>query len=317
MPIPRPTGLFPPSRPARAAHRRPPPHAADLVVLAGLVLLGGCAPPPQPAVPADRPVEASAEARALRVPLDDFTLSRLDIHTIEYAEDLLTRACMRGRGFDWELLPPPARTDTDPLHRRRYGVIEPEVAERYGYHVPPPAPDQQAREQVWRRREALPPAEQRAAYGPDGQGGCRETARTRLAQGIPAVDQQQLNGYIGDTFEASQRVPAVVAAFGAWSACMKAGGFTYRTPLDAANDRAWASSARPAPREIAVAVADVVCKRATGLVATWSAADQAVQLAAIAAHRTDFARFRQARDAELRAARQVIGQTGPPSKSTT
>ncbi|AQZ62067.1 unnamed protein product [[Actinomadura] parvosata subsp. kistnae] len=268
-------------------------------------------------MPADRPVEASAEARALRVPLDDFTLSRLDIHTIEYAEDLLTRACMRGRGFDWELLPPPARTDTDPLHRRRYGVIEPEVAERYGYHVPPPAPDQQAREQVWRRREALPPAEQRAAYGPDGQGGCRETARTRLAQGIPAVDQQQLNGYIGDTFEASQRVPAVVAAFGAWSACMKAGGFTYRTPLDAANDRAWASSARPAPREIAVAVADVVCKRATGLVATWSAADQAVQLAAIAAHRTDFARFRQARDAELRAARQVIGQTGPPSKSTT
>ncbi|WP_344896063.1 hypothetical protein [Nonomuraea antimicrobica] len=249
----------------------------------------------------------SAEASGLSVPLDDFILSRLDIQTIEYAEDLLTRACMRGSGFDWEMLPPPARTDTDPLHRRRYGVIEPEVAGRYGYHLPPLAPDQQAREQVWRRRDALPPAERRAAYGHDGQGGCRNTARTRLAEGVPKLDQQRLNGFIGDTFEASQRVPAVVAVFGAWSRCMKAKGFAYGMPLDAAADPAWARSAQPSPREIAVAKADVGCKRTTGLVAAWSTADSHVQLDAIATHRADFDRFRQARDAELRAAEQVIG----------
>ncbi|WP_431932909.1 hypothetical protein [Nonomuraea jabiensis] len=46
---------------------------------------------------------------------------------------------------------------------------------------------------------------------------------------------------------------------------------------------------------------------ATGLVAARSAADKAVQLDAIAAHRRDFDRFRRARDAELRVARQVTG----------
>ncbi|MEV0616261.1 hypothetical protein AB0I81_23300 [Nonomuraea sp. NPDC050404] len=290
MPIPRPAGPFSSAHPSRAA--------LSLLVA---VLLAGCVPTPESVVPA----EVSAEVRGLRVPFDDFTLSRLDIHTIEYAEDLLTRACMRASGLDWELLPPPARTDTDPLHRRRYGVIEPKVAEHHGYHLPPPAPDQWAREQVWRRREALPPAGRRAAYGHDGQGGCRNTARTRLAEGIPKIDRGRLNGFIGSTFEASQRLPAVVAAFGAWSGCMKDRGFAYRTPLDAVSDPAWTSSAQASPREIAAARADVGCKRATGLVAAWSAAEKAVQLDAIAAHRAEFDRFRQARDAELGAARRL------------
>jgi len=304
VPIPRSPGESPSAPPSRcrpALSTYPP-----LVLIAGLALIAGCAHPPEAAAPADKVPEASAEALGLRVPLDDFTLSRLDIHTIEYAEDLLTRACMRGSGLDWEPLPPPARTDTDPLHRRRYGVIEPEVAKRFGYHLPPLAPDQRAREQVWRRREALPPAERRAAYGHDGQGGCRHTARTRLAEDLPTIDRQRLNGFIGGTFEASQRVRAVAAVFGAWSRCMRAKGFAYRTPLGAANDPAWTRSAHASPREIAVAEADVGCKRATGLVAVWSTADRAVQLDAIAAHRRDFDRFRRARDAELRAARQII-----------
>ncbi|GAA0948485.1 hypothetical protein [Nonomuraea longicatena] len=309
MPIPRRAGRFPSARPSRVPRRRPapgtrPPLRAALVLLAAPLVLAGCARTPEDIAPAENPPEVSAEVRGLRVPLDDFMLSRLDIQTIEYAEDLLTRACMRGSGFGWEMLPPPARTDTDPLHRRRYGVIEPEVAGRYGYHLPPLAPDQRAREQVWRRRDTLPPAERRAAYG---HGGCRDNARTRLAEGVPKLDRQRLNGFIGGTFEASQRVPAVVEVFGAWSRCMKAKGFTYGMPLDAAADPAWTRSAQAAPQEIAVAEADVGCKRKTDLVAVWSSAESKVQLDAIATHRADFDRFRQARDAELRAAEQVIG----------
>ncbi|MCK2220239.1 hypothetical protein MF672_041540 [Actinomadura sp. ATCC 31491] len=297
-----PIGFF-----SRRRARRRPASPARWAALVLVLLAAGCAHPRQAAAPAGQPPEVSAEARALRFPLDAYTLSRLDIQTVEYAEDLLTRACMRGAGLDWELLPPPARVDTDPLHRRRYGVIEPEVAARYGYHLPPLAADQRAREQVWRRRETLPPAQRRAAYGDDGQGGCRQTARTRLAAGVPALDQQWLNGFIGDTFAASQRVPAVVAAFDAWSRCMKARGFGYRTPLDAAADPAWSRYPQAGPGELAAATADVGCKRATGLVATWSAADEAVQLRAIAAHRDAFDRFRRAREAELDAARKVIG----------
>ncbi|MET9246195.1 hypothetical protein [Nonomuraea sp. NPDC003709] len=72
-------------------------------------------------------------------------------------------------------------------------------------------------------------------------------------------------------------------------------------------DPAWAKPGHASSRELAVATADIGCKRATGLVAARSAADKGVQLDAIAAHRRDFDRFRRARDAELRAARQVVG----------
>ncbi|GLW09168.1 hypothetical protein Misp01_42970 [Microtetraspora sp. NBRC 13810] len=277
-----------------------------VVLTAGLVLAAGCAAGTGAPAPAEEAPEVSAEVRGLRVPFDDYSLSRLDIHTVEHAEDLLTRTCMRGLGLDWETLPPPAEQDTDPLNRRRYGLIEPELARRYGYHLPPPAPDQRARAEVWRRREALSPAVRHAAYGADGQGGCRARARARLAEGLPDIDRQRLNGHIGETFRASQRDPVVVAVFGRWSACMRARGFTYGVPFDASADPAWARSGRASPREIAVAEADVGCKRQVGLVALWSAAEQRIQRAAVAAHPEDFRLFLRAREAELRNARQVI-----------
>ena len=87
---------------------------------------------------------------------------------------------------------------------------------------------------------------------------------------------------------------------------MKAKGFAYSAPLAAVGDPTWARSTQASRREIAVADTDVSCKRATGLVATWSTAEKTVQLATIAAHHSDFAQFRQARDAELRTARQAI-----------
>jgi hypothetical protein len=93
--------------------------------------------------------QVGSEVRVLHVPLDEYKLSRLDLQTIEYAEDLLTRDCMRDAGMDWKMLPPPSNQDPDPLNRRRYGLIEPKIAALFGYHLPPLPPELRAREAVW------------------------------------------------------------------------------------------------------------------------------------------------------------------------
>jgi hypothetical protein len=290
-----------------ATRRRRP--SAGAVVLS-LVLAGcGAAEPPPAAV--RRVPEASAEARALHVPFDDYTLSTLDIQTVEYAEDLLIRDCMRGRGLRWEMLPPPASEDPNPLNRRRYGLIEPELAARYGYHLPPQVPELAARDAVWDRRDRLPRAERSAAYGDDGQGGCTAQARRHLREDIPNFnDQYRLNDFATEDFAASQQDPEVLRVYDSWRACMATAGFDYANPFAAFDDPAWGESSRPSEREIAVAEADVRCKQETRLVETWAAAEERIQLDTIRTHPQDFASFRHTKDTHLAAARQAIRELG-------
>lgn len=267
--------------------------------------LAGCSTEPQ--APVQHVPEASAEARALHVPFDDYTLSTLDMQTIEYAEDLLIRDCMRGRGLEWEMLPPPASQDPNPLNRRRYGLIEPELATRYGYHLPPQVPELTARDEVWERRDRLPRAERDAAYGDDGQGGCTAQARGHLRKDIPNFnDQYRLNDFATADFAASQKDPEVVRVYDSWRTCMATAGFEYANPFAAFDDPAWGESSRPSKRELAVAKADVRCKREVRLVETWAAAEERIQLETIRTHPQDFASFRHTKDTHLAAARQTI-----------
>lgn len=271
----------------------------------------GCAAQP-PAAEQNKVPEIGAQARALHVPLDEYKFSVPDLQTIEYAEDLLTRSCMRDLGMDWTMLPPPAdpNHDPDPLNRRRYGLIEPEIVTRFGYHLPPLSPQLAARETVWSQRDRLPPAERRAAYGDDGQGGCRAEARHHLRRGVPDLDQSRLHDLSASAFETSLKDPEVVQVFGNWSACMKPAGVRYSDPLKPFADTAWARSERPSAREIAVAEADVRCKQATDLVSIWSGAERRIQLGVISAHRGDLDGFRRAKNAELGAARRTLQEFG-------
>lgn len=269
----------------------------------------GCAAEPLTADQKNVP-EVGAEVRALRVPLDEYKLSRLDLQTIEYAEDLLTRDCMRELGMDWKMLPPPSHQDPDPLNRRRYGLIEPEIATRFGYHLPPLSPELTARESVWAQRDRLPPAERRAAYGDDGQGGCRAEARDHLRKDIPDLDQSRLYDFSAEAFRASLADPEVVQVFGNWSACMKAEGFRYSDPLEPFGDAAWAKSRRPSAQEIVVAEADVRCKQETDLVSVWSGVEERIQLDVIRSHREDFGGFMRAKNAELDTARRTLEKFG-------
>jgi hypothetical protein len=64
---------------------------------------------------------------------------------------------------------------------------------------------------------------------------------------------------------------------------MSKAGFAYSTPMDANNDPRW-SGEEVTQAEIAVAVADVNCKKKTNLVGIRMAVDAAYQRAAIAAN---------------------------------
>lgn len=274
------------------------------IVIAGLLLVtAGCASAPDDVDDQNTP-EVSEEVRALHLPFDEYELSRVDRQTIAYAEDILTRACMRGEGMDWEMLPPLSH-DPDPLIRRRYGVIESEVAARYGYHRQPLPPELSAREVVWQKRNDLPLAERHMVYGSDGEGGCRAEARGQLRKGIPGIGENRLYDYTIEVFRASQNAPEVVEVFRAWSACMESEGFDYADPLRTLEDPAWQSE-HPSAQEVAVAEADVRCKRNTDLVAVWSGTEVRIQRDTIRSHPNDFDGFARAKSLQLDAARQVI-----------
>lgn len=103
-------------------------------LLAALPLAAACSSPPPPVPP------PGEQARAISLPFDRYDFTPADLSVIERAEDLLVGDCMPSRGLAWETLPPSAEEDLEPPNRRRYGVVEPEIARRYGYHVAPRPP---------------------------------------------------------------------------------------------------------------------------------------------------------------------------------
>ena len=86
---------------------------------------------------------------------------------------------------------------------------------------------------------------------------------------------------------------------------MKATGFHYAMPWDAGNDPRFTGQ-HSSPTEIAVATADVACKRKTNVVGVWYAVDAALQKALIERHRAALDRARRDKDAHLRVAAKTL-----------
>lgn len=268
-------------------------------------LAAACSPPPPPPPPQVPP--PGAQARAISLPFDRYNFTPADISIIERAEDLLVRDCMRSRGLAWETLPPPAEDDLEPPNRRRYGIVEPEIARLYGYHVAPERPSVARRSAASESRTAsLSEQERRAAY--DESGGCLRQARARIAQGAPEVDSALFNQLITRTFEQSRREAAVVQVFRVWSACMRAGGWRYDDPLAAITDQRWLGGGPATDEEIRAARADERCKVSTGLVAVWAAAEKRLQEDAVRAHPETFEALKAAKDRQLETARTIIAE---------
>ena len=66
-------------------------------------------------------------------------------------------------------------------------------------------------------------------------------------------------------------------ALASWSTCMRSKGYRIGSPLDAPSLAPSANGPHANAQEISVAVADVACKSATGLIRTWFTVESAIQ----------------------------------------
>jgi hypothetical protein len=229
--------------------------------------------------PARNQHRASAPAGPGALPLTAYELTPTQDAQVKYLSQRLTQICMQGFGFDYDSslsttsVAESVRVDGE-FRTREFGVSDPAAVAEYGYHLPP-----------WTAGSVAPtlvadlPSAQLAVlngtvptYGPDHKavprGGCHTSASVQLAQrGIDpsGTDAAAAVGQIeADTFDQAQKDPRVLAVFGAWSACMRAAGYTFATPFTAAGDPRWAASTASAA-EIATAQRDLACKTQVGV----------------------------------------------------
>ncbi|HEU5111412.1 MAG TPA: hypothetical protein VFT95_22960 [Micromonosporaceae bacterium] len=256
-------------------------------------LVAACSGSPSPV----EPPPVLLRSAELRLPIDDYLLSPVDLRQLAAARVVLVRQCMNAAGLD---LPPPAESrETGPRtwNERRYGITDPDLAAVDGFGLgdrdpaaqqPKPAPK--------------PDAAQRAAL--DGPGGCVARAdRDQRRDSPPGADRDLPRRLSAESFDRSGREPTVRAAVSAWSECMRANGLNYDDPLAPLADARFAGA--PTEAEITAATADVECKRRTNLVGVWFTAESAIQRDLTSANREALQRVRQANEAELRVSRQV------------
>lgn len=223
-----------------------------------------------PGVPKTSATERYSSSVDLQLPLDDYRLGRREEADENRARDLLVQRCMERAGFDWHVAGMnPA--DMDP-RRRRYGVIDPDAAERYGYHPPP---DLMAEETGRLRGQVLEQPGAEVAYaGPEGTkgAGCAAQAVHRIAQGVGDADFGLVDDLGRRSLAESGKHPDVRAARRDWRACMRSRGYVYDTPVEAIEDRAWWTDV-PTEAERGVATADVDCANQVVLIETRAQAE--------------------------------------------
>ncbi|WP_225824091.1 hypothetical protein [Streptomyces naphthomycinicus] len=274
------------------------------------VMVTGCGDRHDAGPVPQRAPRASQEVRALTLPLDAFALQLPDLTRVQNAEDALTRTCMARQHLRWPGIhrDPHGSPDQWP-NRYRYGLIEPEVARRFGYH-PLPDPEADRRSVQYHARQASLSSRQRlAAYGRDGEGGCRAEAVRHLLAGVPHPDWELLNRTSTETYRRAGRTKAVTHALREWSTCMRQHGFAYADPSAAGDDRHW-NTTTPTEPEIRTALTDVACKHRSGLVDVWRETESALQRQAVDAHPDAFHALERAKTRYMSNVRTALARPG-------
>ncbi|MCF1595467.1 hypothetical protein [Streptomyces muensis] len=250
--------------------------------------------------------EPTEEVRDLVLPLDAYQLSVNEIYLIESAKDVLTRACMKKRGHDWDVIDERGRFP-DLRNRRRYGVIEMPVATEMGYHTNARllgSTEVTARKMD--RENALDADERNDALDPEN--GCYRLAGDELARGTH-VDDDLVDKLSSGSLKSALRNPDVSAAVRSWSRCMAEQGHEYKDFYTVGEDPRWANSEKPSRAERKTAEADVRCKDRVGLVKLLRETEVAVQERDIRRHKEYFAEVASAKQRHLDAARAVLDRS--------
>ncbi|MFD9411103.1 hypothetical protein ACFWBN_29325 [Streptomyces sp. NPDC059989] len=310
------------------------------VLTAAVTLLGGCADAgggkgKDGREPALGPVAANPATSAISLPLDAYTDSAAETRRMDGVQDRLTAQCMARYGFTYE--DPSARTgasgDDEDRHRNLFGVADPAQAAAHGYddtaggpRTAKPAPPQLTESAAavlfgTRPGEKVPsgpdPKTQEEADKADsgveagGQkvpaGGClREGYRKLYAPTKDSVDLLFSFGLASEAHTRSQRDSRVAAVLKGWSDCMsKAGYGGVETPYDVTG-KLGLEDDKAGPKAVAVAGADVRCKREVNLVGVWAAVETAYQGQLVEEHAETLALYKKQRDARFKLAASLV-----------
>ncbi|WP_436774111.1 hypothetical protein [Yinghuangia sp. YIM S09857] len=254
--------------------------------------------PPPPVGTAPRLADMSGQ----RLPVEEFLLQPGQSAKIQAVRKALVVRCLKAQGIDFAFPAPtgPASADSGRTQSEMRYVTPPDVAAKFGYHNPDgqvqPSPP-----------PAMPERTEKALFGKDGRGGCFADVDADLAaRGMVVQDSELVVGINVDNMARSMQDERMKAAFAAWSACMKAKGHAYATPMDASGDPRWSQAPAASPEEIATAVAHTACMTENNVVGIWFTVESAYEKREIDAHAAELAAYKAAVDNTLRYADSVL-----------
>ncbi|MEU7260931.1 hypothetical protein AB0B21_34770 [Streptomyces rimosus] len=229
------------------------------------------------------------------LPIEKYLVDTSQEKQLLQASKVLIAQCMKRFGFDYT---GPDFETTGTQHssaanrERRYGVADLQTAKSNGYHLPAPSgtskgPTAPAQE--------MSEAEDRVFIGdadpasgvhkgdkvngtPIPAGGCSGEARRELGTDTEHALANEINT---KSYVKSLADPDVKSLFDSWASCMKKKGYRYASPPDAADS---ASGEKADRKEIALAVADVECKKDVDLLGAWHDVESRIQEKMISEH---------------------------------
>ncbi|MFD9029735.1 hypothetical protein ACFVZW_01020 [Streptomyces sp. NPDC059567] len=232
---------------------------------------------------------------------------------IRDARESLVASCMKRHGFAYKPAPKLPQYGPKSLTDLRYGIHDAEVAAQYGYK---PAVDlamvaEQERKAM--QSTVLPPEQEAVLTGQAGagtapSGGCLGEAHSRII-GPGEAESTLPQDLANQAYIKSKESPAVRKAFSGWSACMKSQGYQYAEPMDAVNDRRFASM-KAGSLELATAKADLGCREKNSVVKTWYTAEAELQKSAVERNAERLQTVRSDLEKAVKNAARVLGKSG-------
>ncbi|GGV73173.1 hypothetical protein GCM10010294_34980 [Streptomyces griseoloalbus] len=276
---------------------------------------GGCSTPSgagnaEPGTGSTRPSLAPLPPPepGISLPLDSYVPSPEEQGRSDRAQAALERACLARFGLRWE---GPGRTALETGRRMalsrqaaRFGVTDPEHAERYGYHAPPWSTYDPRVGELLDQHQHVTPDVRKVLYGtateaggrPVPRNGCRAEAARRLARGAPPADRNLPGRLAEQAAAAALEDPRLSAVVGAWRSCVTGAGLRYASPQDAAGDPRWKRDRTPTEEEVSVAVADVRCQNEVRYLPTLVTVTAGKQRELISRHALELGRLERLKD---------------------
>lgn len=267
--------------------------------------------------------QAQPPAIALPQPLASLQLSSAQQRSLDHAEDVLVRRCMRTRGLDFPVQPTAAAqgfTDPNP-----YGLLDPAEAAKQGYGLHGPTKGNTP-DRTWTARETRAllgtPAHEKklplpgGGYTVENTDGCFSQAQDKLyGQAWKRLHYGEETLFARELARVRQD-PGVREAKTSWASCMRASGYRVAALQNVMDDAVQSMASTGSDRASGQAQftklwkqaqRDAACQRKAKVVSAFRRAQDAVEPVVTRGESSDLARLADLRNHALSLSGQLQG----------